>query len=125
MNHLILIAHGSRAAAANDEIRRLADGLRPRLDGHYQQIHSAFLELATPSIPEAIDQAVAAGATTVTVLPYFLAVGRHVAVDVPELVAERQKNYPQVCFVFKPYLGMATEAVMDLVTRIALSPTTT
>ncbi len=120
MNHLVIVAHGSRVEASNDEVRLLTERLRPLVNHQYEALTCAFLELAPPSIPEALDHAIAAGATTVTVLPYFLSIGRHVAIDVPEIVSQKQKEYPQVSLVLKPYLGTATQQMTDLIAKIAL-----
>ncbi|MBX3314327.1 MAG: CbiX/SirB N-terminal domain-containing protein [Actinobacteria bacterium] len=88
---VLLVAHGSRATDANDSHRALAHGLDHRVD---QSVRPAFLELAEPSIPAAIDAAVADGAATVIVLPYFLHPGRHVRDDLPGIVGEAAERHP-------------------------------
>ena len=82
---LVLVAHGSRAAAANAAHRAVAAELAERLGA---TVHAAYLELAEPSIGAAIDAAAADGATRIVVLPHFLYPGRHVAEDIPAIVAE-------------------------------------
>lgn len=113
MRILIIVAHGSRRAGSNEEVRALAAALQVRVGRRYQQVLPAFLELAEPSVPGAIDAAVAAGAQEVVLLPYFLAAGSHVASDVPALVAQRQQAYPQVRLQLLPHLG-ASPALPDL-----------
>lgn len=88
---VLLTAHGSRADDANDAHRALAHGLDHRVD---DEVRPAFLELAEPSIPDAIDAAVADGATTVIVLPYFLHPGRHLREHIPDLVASAAERHP-------------------------------
>jgi sirohydrochlorin ferrochelatase len=88
---VVFIAHGSRAAAANEAHHAAAAELGDRLG---LPVHAAFLELAEPSIPEAIVAAADAGAARVLVLPYFLYPGRHVATDIPEMVAEARAARP-------------------------------
>jgi sirohydrochlorin ferrochelatase len=84
-------AHGSRAAAANDAHRAVV----ARLAGQVPvEVVPAFLELTGPSIAEAIDQAVAGGATTVAVLPYFLHPGRHLTEDLPRIVSDAAARHP-------------------------------
>ena len=109
MKSLLLVAHGSRRPASNDEVRRLADALRERAGNGYASVSCAFLELAEPSIPAGIDACVAAGASEIVVLPYFLAAGRHVVNDIPGAVAERQQAHPQVRMRITPYLGAAQD----------------
>jgi sirohydrochlorin ferrochelatase len=45
------------------------------------------MEIATPTIADAVSAAVAAGATRVVVAPYFLSDGRHMSEDIPALAA--------------------------------------
>jgi sirohydrochlorin ferrochelatase len=105
MRILIVVAHGSRRAGSNEEVTALAEQLRLRLGGRYAQVMTAFLELAEPSIPVAIDEAVAAGADEVVLLPYFLAAGYHVVEDIPALVAQRREAHPNVEITLLPHLG--------------------
>lgn len=51
-------------------------------------VFPAHMEIATPSIADAVASCVAAGATRVVIAPYFLSQGRHIAEDVPALAAE-------------------------------------
>ncbi|HWP34517.1 MAG TPA: CbiX/SirB N-terminal domain-containing protein [Thermodesulfobacteriota bacterium] len=81
---VVLFAHGSRLAGANDHVRALA--ARLRAGGTFPICEAAFLELASPALPEAVAACVAQGAERVVVVPYFLALGRHVAEDLPALL---------------------------------------
>lgn len=118
MKSLILVAHGSRRKVSNIEIIQIATQLQPQVVDTYQYTGHAFLELAQPSIPDAIEQALEAGATEVTILPYFLSAGRHVSVDVPALVSQKQEQYPNVIFKLGPYLGGA-KGIIDLLASIS------
>lgn len=104
---LVLAAHGSRAEQANAEVAALAGRLAKRLDGSYRSVRPAFLEIAEPSIPDALDAAVADGATEIVVLPYFLAAGRHVASDIPRIVADKEAEHPGVRIRLARHLGAA------------------
>jgi len=104
---LLLVAHGSRREASNQEVRALASRIRKQAADRFGCIECAFLELAEPSIPEGIDTCVQAGAREVLVLPYFLSAGRHVAEDIPQLVLQKQQQYPSVTITLLPHLGAA------------------
>ena len=117
MRHLLLVAHGSRREASNEEVRQLAASLAPRAKGRFDTVSCAFLEIAEPSIPEGIDAAVRSGAGEVVVLPYFLSAGRHVAEDIPREVEAKRREYPQIRIQATPYLGLAdgvAEILLDL-----------
>lgn len=112
---LLLAAHGSRLQSSNHEVRLLAQSLSKRVQNQYDNTTCAFLELAEPSMPEGIDNAVESGATRITILPYFLVAGRHVTQDIPEIVDQKRKQYPNVKIEVADYFG-ANQSVVDLLT---------
>ncbi|MCG6860914.1 MAG: CbiX/SirB N-terminal domain-containing protein [Chromatiaceae bacterium] len=107
MRTLLLVAHGSRREASNDEIRSLASALGRQSQTRFGRVDCAFLEIAEPSIPEAIETAVRAGAGEIVVLPYFLSAGRHVAEDIPAEVERKRREHSDVEIRIAPYLGQA------------------
>lgn len=104
---LLLVAHGSRRTDSNDEIRELTARLREQASDRFASITCGFLELASPSIPDGIQECIDRGAQEVIVLPYFLSAGRHVVADIPELVAVKQQQYPDLSIKISGYLGSA------------------
>lgn len=123
MKSLLIIAHGSRRHASNDEVRALTERIAGKTARHFDVVHCAFLELAQPSIPDGIQQCVAQGARDILILPYFLSAGRHVVEDIPKEVEQTQALYANVRIHIAPYLGsldtiaglMATQA-SDIIT---------
>lgn len=113
MHSLLIVAHGSRRDSSNDEVRALTECLRQRAGARFARVSCAFLELAEPSIPDGIDALVEAGTRRVTVLPYFLSAGRHVATDIPEAVERKRRQYPSVHIELASYVG-ASEGMIDL-----------
>lgn len=109
MKSLLLVAHGSRREASNEEIRDLARRVAERAMGRYGHVACAFLEIAEPSIPGGIQACIDAGADEVVVVPYFLSAGRHVAEDIPGEVGVKQAEHPDVCIRIAPYLGLSDE----------------
>ena len=105
MKALLLVAHGSRREASNEEIRELTRRLAGQAGGSFDHIDCAFLELAEPSIPDGIQRCIDAGASQVTVLPYFLSAGRHVAEDIPAEVRIKQQQRPDVDIRIADYIG--------------------
>ncbi len=106
---IALVAHGSRAPAANQAHVELAERLAGTLG---MAVVPGFLELAEPTIPDAV-AAAADRADRVLVLPFFLAPGRHVAADVPAQVDEARARCPGVTVELLDAFG-ADPAVADL-----------
>ena len=105
MSSLLIIAHGSRRDASNDEMRQLADQVRAQPGQTYDHVHAAFLELAEPSITDGLAKLVAQGATDIVAFPYFLAAGTHVAQDIPEAIAEFATRHPDINVRLTSHLG--------------------
>jgi sirohydrochlorin cobaltochelatase len=88
---LLLMAHGTPLPAANAPLYALADSLVQRLGLANARV--AYLDCNTPAIPAGIEELVAAGAQRIIAFPYFLHMGRHVAEDLPELIAAAQTKH--------------------------------
>ena len=111
MKGLLLVAHGSRRAESNDEVRQLAHQLEASAGEKFDLVASAFLELADPSIPVGLRAMIRAGVGEVTVMPYFLSAGRHVVTDIPGEVNIVRAESPEVEITLAPYLGASPEVV--------------
>lgn len=118
MKSLIIVAHGSRRVESNDEVRELASRLALHVNGAFGQVACAFLELAEPSIPDGLRQAIHAGAEEVIVVPYFLSAGRHVVADIPGEVDRVRAEHPEVTIKLASYLGAST-GIVELLADLA------
>jgi sirohydrochlorin ferrochelatase len=85
MTALVVFAHGSTVDAANQAIRDVAALVEAR-SGTITA--AAFLEIAEPGLPRAVETLVERGASRIVVLPYFLAPGRHAERDLPRLIEQ-------------------------------------
>lgn len=107
MQALLLVAHGSRRENSNDEVRQLANKLAKDCGNVFPIVKAGFLELAAPLIPDGIRACIADGATSVTVLPYFLNSGRHVVEDIPGFVNSTREEFPDIPIIIAPHVGAA------------------
>jgi sirohydrochlorin ferrochelatase len=89
---IILFAHGSSVAEANQSVHELAK--RVSQEGTCDYVRAAFLELAEPSLEAAIAAAREAGLRRVIVIPYFLTLGIHLQRDLPRLVEPLRERHP-------------------------------
>ncbi len=90
---ILIVAHGSRDKSAQAEFKKLAGNYRRRHPGW--KIAHAFLELAEPSIPQALES-LAVSSDEMIVLPLFLFAAKHVRQHIPEILAAFRKNHPKV-----------------------------
>lgn len=91
---LVIVDHGSRRAEAHAHLEWLASEVRRRAPG--LRVYPAHMELAAPSIADAIDACVRDGADEVAVHPCFIVPGRHLAEDIPALIEAARRRHPRV-----------------------------
>lgn len=106
----VIVSHGSKAKNFDKDLKRLIGKIRR--GGEFNAVVSAYLEINSPSIPEAIDACVRKGAREVRVLPYFLLSGRHVTEHIPAIVAgSRRTHKKKARIILCPYLGFHEKIV--------------
>jgi sirohydrochlorin ferrochelatase len=93
MTALVVFAHGSKVAAANQAIRDVAARVEAR-SGYITT--AAFLEIAEPDLPRAVETLLERGASRIVVLPYFLAPGRHAERDLPRIIEHLRGIHKEV-----------------------------
>lgn len=102
---LVVVDHGSRAPASNAALDEVAARVAAASEDRFVAVLPAHMEIATPTIADAFDAAVAAGASFVVVALYFLSPGRHSERDVPALAADAAARHPGVGFAVTACLG--------------------
>jgi sirohydrochlorin ferrochelatase len=120
---LIVFAHGSPVAEANQGIAALARSVETA--GVADFAMAAFLDCAEPTLGQAVDEAAGRGATRVIVMPYFLTTGLHLRRDLPRLVEEARARFPQVEVVVTGSLEghpRMAEAIVDRVKEACGAP---
>ena len=101
---VILIGHGSKARGFASAMRRVAAGLNA--GRRHGRVVCAYLDVAKPAIPEAIEACVRRGAREIKLVPYFVLEGLHVKADIPAVVRQEAKKYAgRVKILLAPYLG--------------------
>ena len=114
---LLVVAHGSRKKISNIEIHQLANNISMKIQT-FSIVEACFLEIAEPSIPQGIESCVRQGASEVLILPYFLAAGRHVIEDIPNIVKEEKTKYPDISITSLPYFG-SSPVIVDILKTLA------
>ncbi len=103
MRAVLLVSHGSHSPKTKEEVVELVDSLRRKTGINIFEL--AFLEIEMPNIPSGLDRCVEGGASEVIVLLNFLNSGRHVNKDIPAIVEEVRKKYPQIKFFISQPIG--------------------
>lgn len=113
---VLLVAHGSGSQEANLELYQLAEKLEERLG---REVIACFMELGEPSIPEGVDLALSRSPHEILILPYFLIQGRHLAEDIPRILSEKARAFPETPIRILGYPG-AHPKMVDLLALTVL-----
>ncbi len=114
---LVLFAHGSHDPRWRHPFEQLSTRLE-RILGP-SAVTLAFMQMATPSLADVVDEAARDGVSSVKVFPLSLSAGAHVERDIPAQVRDAQTAHPAVDVRLLPAAG-TDPRVANLLTTLAL-----
>jgi len=100
---VVVLGHGSRLKKANTLIPEIINGLKRTLG--LSKIYPAYLQLAKPDLGQSLEKLAKAGCRRIIIIPFFLFVGNHVSRDIPEIIEQEKKKYPDIRFIYTENLG--------------------
>ena len=100
---IVLFAHGSRDPLWRLPIEAVAAQISARYPGTL--VRCAYLEICTPTLPEAAADLIAEGALQLRVFPLFLGVGKHAREDLPLLIEHLRATHAGVSVELLPTAG--------------------
>ena len=104
---VILFAHGARES----EWARPFENVRDSLRSEGLRVELAYLEIMNPSLEDTARALVAEGYRAMTIVPLFLAQGKHLKRQLPEMVAALRRDNPSTEFRVTPALGEEPEVL--------------
>lgn len=73
-----------------------------------------YLSFGEPTLAEAVENLIAAGAKKIIVVPVFLVTGNHIKRDIPSRLLLQKTTHPDVQFVLAGHLG-ADPRIADII----------
>lgn len=113
---MLVVGHGSRDADGVDEFWELAGTIRAAAGDLLTGF--GFIELASPTVDEAIDDLVAGGATEIVSVPLVLLAAGHLKNDGPAALARARARHPDVHFSLARDLGIEPHVLEIAADRI-------
>lgn len=107
MKAVLLVSHGSHSPETKKEIQALLKRLQSK--SGIKIFKFAFLEIASPNIPQGIEECVKEGAKEILILLNFLNSGKHVDRDIPAIIQEAKKRHPSVSIKMTHPIGQHTK----------------
>ena len=110
---LLLVGHGSRHQAGNDEIDQFS--ARWKEMNPQWKIETCFIEFADVLLDQGLDNA-ARDAERVIVVPLILNAAGHVKMEIPHHINQARQRHSMVEFVYAAHLG-ANDAILTILKR--------
>jgi len=107
MNAIILIAHGSKKASSNNEFLSMVKKIKE--NSKYDFTEASFLEIASPGIKTITKELIKKGVRQISFYPFFLNSGKHVLIDIPNIIEELKKEYELVNFKLLEHFGKSNK----------------
>ena len=114
---IVLFGHGSRDPLWRKPIEAVAARVRA-LDPAVA-VRCAYLELTEPDLPATVDDLLAEGIQSITIVPMFLGVGKHAREDLPLLLEALRRQHPEAKFNLQASVG-EQPAMIELLAQLAL-----
>lgn len=116
MKAVIYICHGSRVPAAREQAIAFTKKCMNHSLAPIQEY--CFLELASPTIEEAITSCIHRGATKIVVLPVLLLTAAHAKVDIPNELTKAASCFPDIEINYGEPIGVHPKMVEPIIERI-------
>lgn len=101
--NVILLGHGSKSKEAIDDFNFIVEAVKSKLGA--KNVLGAHMELASPSLQDAVAQLYGLGERDVAIVPYFLYNGNHIKEDIPQIIDELKVQYPDLSIAFGRPIG--------------------
>jgi sirohydrochlorin cobaltochelatase len=112
---LILLGHGARDPEWAATLTSVRDKMRAA--GSVGRVELAFLSFIPPDLPTQVAQLERAGITAITVLPMFIAQGKHLKRELPGLIDKLQSTHPALELWLAPAIGSSDLVLAAMATQ--------
>ena len=106
---VLVVGHGTRKPSGQQQLKELVEQMR-RIEPSWR-MEASFLELAEPTIEQAIEGLSAQGFRRILVVPILLFTAAHAKSDIPEAVSEFAAKHGITVVGQTPSLGTAREVI--------------
>ena len=116
MKGILIIAHGSRAKETETTLETIISIVKEKLPETIIEI--AFMEFSDRTVEKGISALAAKGITEIKIVPYFLFMGIHLKVDIPNMAEECARKYPNVKITMGDPIGADERLAEIIIDRI-------
>ncbi len=116
MKGILLIAHGSKTKESNIIFENVVNLIKKQYVNDF--VIGATIKFSDISIDDSLLKFINLDIKEIIIVPYFLFDGVHVTVDIPNIVNNFLKNYPEVKVSFTSSIGKSpiiTDIVVNLI----------
>ncbi|MDX8365812.1 sirohydrochlorin chelatase [Cytobacillus sp. IB215665] len=113
---ILYIGHGSRVEEAKLQAVSFINEMKQLISIPIQE--HCFLELASPTIAEGINNCVERGATEIIVVPILLLTAHHAKKDIPNELAKASTHFPDIVIKYGQPIGVHDKIIDIMLERL-------
>ena len=100
---IIILGHGSGSEEAQQVFEEIVTLVSEKLN--YGMVRGAAMEFASPALEEVAAGLVELGIEEIIIVPLFIYPDVHIKRDIPAMIDQLKKEYPEVRFVKGSHIG--------------------
>jgi precorrin-8X/cobalt-precorrin-8 methylmutase len=112
---IVILGHGSKAEDANKVLLELAEQVGNSAPG---KVAVASMQFGRPNLQEAVESLVNDGLKKILIAPLFFYKGAHMLMDIPEMVDDLRKSFPDCALELTENIGADPRIGSILLDRI-------
>ncbi|MFO8191306.1 MAG: CbiX/SirB N-terminal domain-containing protein [Bacillota bacterium] len=113
---LIILGHGSRIQEAAETLADITATVKKMVP--YEEVEYAFFQFSKPDLSEATNKLIRSGINRIFIIPALFASGKHLTVDIPQIIDKLKVKNPGVKMYIGEPLGADLRIVEILLDRI-------
>ncbi len=113
---VLVIAHGSRVKAANEDLHGVIRWIRAI--NRWDIAEPCFLQFEEPNLSQAVEHVISQGAQRLVIVPFLLFPGNHLQRDIPDEVDILRKKHPQVEILLTRHTGIDERLAQMVMERV-------
>ena len=102
---LLVVGHGTRDASGVAQFGQLIGRVRDQSAGWLRGVDGGFIELAAPTVGEAVTRLIGSGPAELVAVPLVLSAAGHGKGDIPAALAREQVRHPGLRYRYGRPLG--------------------
>jgi sirohydrochlorin ferrochelatase len=119
MRGILILVHGSKREETEKTVKSIVEKVKKKTGE--EKVVGAYLQFSEINLKKGVEMLIYMGANQIVIMPLFIFDGVHVTQDIPNELAQIQKEYPQITFKTAKHIGdddRIADIVIDRISKL-------